>query len=62
MSFYKCGHERRMIAMDSDALSMAAYFVWKDTTGYDGDKTECWDCYNKQRVDSPVTKRKEVSK
>jgi len=49
MSFYKCSHERKLIVMSSNPLSMASYFVWKDTTGFDGDKTECYDCYLKRR-------------
>lgn len=42
---YKCGHERGIVIMDSNILSMTAYFMWKDSTGYDGNKTQCWECY-----------------
>ena len=49
MTFYKCGHNRKMIVIDNRLFSMASYFNWKDTTGFEGDRTECWNCYNKRR-------------
>ena len=48
-TYYKCGDNRRMIVIDSNELSLATYFVWKDTYGFDGDKSMCWDCYLKRR-------------
>lgn len=43
---YACGHECVTVIMDSnDVLSFAAYFDWKETTGFDGDMSECFDCY-----------------
>jgi len=43
---YKCGHKTDgLIIMDSNELSMTAYLIWKDSVGFDGDKTKCWDCY-----------------
>ena len=52
---YKCGHKTDgLIIMDSNELSMTAYLIWKDSVGFDGDKTKCWDCYCKQS--KPITK------
>ena len=48
MAFYKCGHERGLVIMDSNPLSLIEYFNWKDEFGYDGDKSLCWDCYCKK--------------
>lgn len=49
MSFYKCGHNRKVIILDSNPLSYSAYLGWKDDKGFNGDKTKCWDCYCKNR-------------
>lgn len=46
--YYTCGHIAKTIIMDSNHLSMSAYFEWKDTVGFDGDKTQCWNCFCKQ--------------
>jgi len=46
-SFYKCGHNRDMIVLDSSILSMSGYLEWKDSVGYNGDKSMCWECYCK---------------
>jgi hypothetical protein len=52
MSFYKCGHDRGIVILDDDPLCFLAYLEWKDSTGYDGDKTLCWECWcEKQRED-----------
>ena len=48
--FYKCGHGRKVIIMDSNILAMATYLGWKDDTGFDGDCTECWPCYCKRNI------------
>lgn len=48
MTKYKCGHESKMIITDSSPLVISSYLVWKDSTGFDGDKTECFDCYCKR--------------
>lgn len=46
--FYKCGHDRGIVVLDDNELSMVAYFDWKDTVGFDGDKSLCWKCYCKK--------------
>jgi len=44
-SYYKCGHERRLIVIDSNPLSLALYLVWKEDKGFKGDKSQCFDCW-----------------
>ena len=51
MTNYKCGHKSDTIIAKTSSLMFAHYLVWKDSTGFDGDKTECWECYCK-RIDS----------
>jgi len=48
MSFYKCGHGRKPVFMDANVLSYSAYLVWKESTGFEGDKTQCWECFCKE--------------
>jgi len=48
MTKYKCGHEGDTIITNSDPLTMSAYFTWKNSVGFDGDKTECFACYCKR--------------
>ena len=48
MTKYKCGHESEVIIMDSNPLSISAYLNWKDTVGFDGNKSKCFDCYCKE--------------
>jgi 7-cyano-7-deazaguanine synthase in queuosine biosynthesis len=45
--FYKCGHNRQIIILDSNLLSMSSYEIWKDSVGFNGDKSQCWECYCK---------------
>lgn len=47
--YYKCGHDRGIVIMDSSILSFMEYDEWRTSTGFDGDKTECWECYCKRR-------------
>ena len=49
MSFYKCGHNRKPIIMKDSILSYAEYLTWKDGTGFDGNKSECYECYIERR-------------
>lgn len=42
---YACGHEPDTIIMNCTVLSLAAYLDWKDSTGFEGDFTECFSCY-----------------
>lgn len=44
--YYGCGHtHKNVIVTDSNALTMSAYLDWKDSTGFEGDKSKCFDCY-----------------
>ncbi|MBI2135730.1 hypothetical protein HYU06_01525 [Candidatus Woesearchaeota archaeon] len=45
MTLYKCGHNPIVIPTDSNHLTLSAWLGWKDTTGFDGDKTMCWKCW-----------------
>lgn len=44
-SFYKCGHKADPIIMNYDVINYITYLDWLETTGYNGDKTECFSCY-----------------
>lgn len=44
---YKCGHKGETILMNESILGMATYLTWKDSTGFDGDKSQCFECYLK---------------
>jgi len=48
MTKYECGHLSECVVLDSNPLSFAAYLQWKDSVGYDGDKSRCWSCYSKE--------------
>ena len=55
MTEYKCGHKTSgVIIMDSNPLSITAYLEWKDSVGFDGDSSQCFDCWCKE------TKRKQT--
>lgn len=45
---YQCGHNPKVTIMDSNPLSMSAWLDWKDSVGFDGNKTQCWECYCKE--------------
>ena len=42
---YKCGHKSTGLILDDNELSLAAYLVWKDSVGVDGDMSMCFNCY-----------------
>lgn len=48
MSFYKCGHGRDIIFLDDNVLSLIHYETWRETDGFDGDKSKCFPCYLKE--------------
>ena len=48
MTKYKCGHKSDAIIIDNNILSITAYLEWKDSVGYDGDKSQCWECWCKE--------------
>jgi len=45
MTKYKCGHEVDITIMNSNLVVLSAWLYWKDTFGFEGDKSMCWDCY-----------------
>jgi len=47
---YKCGHESEPVFLSGKTimLSYPAYLVWKESTGYEGDKSQCWACFCKE--------------
>jgi len=50
MTKYKCGCETDgIIITDSNPLSYFAYDEWSNTVGVFGDKSICWNCWNKKR-------------
>lgn len=46
---YKCGHNSKPIVMDDCELSLSIYLKWKNTVGFKGDGSKCWECYCKNR-------------
>ena len=48
MNKYKCGHKGELVILDSNVLSLSAYMNWKNTVGFEGDKSMCWECYCKE--------------
>ena len=48
MTKYKCGHEGKPIIIDSNPLSYCAYEEWKDSAGFDGNESQCFDCWCKK--------------
>lgn len=49
---YKCGHKSKPIIMDNNPLSISAYLEWKETAGFEGDKSKCFDCWTKNSLES----------
>lgn len=49
MTKYKCGHTSKAIFMDNNDLSYISYIDWKDSVGFDGDKSLCYSCYCKTK-------------
>lgn len=45
MTNYKCGHESNLIITNSNPLSISAWLEWKETVGFEGDKSECFECW-----------------
>lgn len=50
MTKYKCGHKVDTIIMNESLLGLSIYLTWKDSAGYEGDKSKCFDCYLKKNV------------
>lgn len=63
MTEYKCGHKSETILMNDSVLGLATYLEWKDTCGYDGDKSKCFECYCRDlRKEEMLDKLEEVEK
>ena len=54
---YGCGHKGKPVILDSNELSVSAYLEWKDTVGFSGDKSMCWECWCKK---DKINKDKEL--
>ena len=59
--FYKCGHERDIVIINDNILSFMEYELWRESSGFDGDKSECYKCYIKRR-NKEIKKFKDKSK
>jgi len=42
---YKCGHKGEPVLINSNPMSIASYLEWRDTQGYAGDRSACWNCW-----------------
>lgn len=53
MSDYLCGHNSKPVFLTNNVFSlqscMAEWSVWRITTGFEGDKSECFRCYHKRK-------------
>ena len=47
MTKYKCGHECETIIANTNVDILISWLSWKDSVGFDGDRSKCWDCYCK---------------
>ena len=45
---YNCGHESSVIIMDNNVLSILAWMDWKETDGFEGNKSKCFNCWCKE--------------
>ena len=54
MTKYKCGHKSDTIIMNNSALGIATWLEWKDSVGFEGDKSQCWECFNKSPKEDAV--------
>lgn len=54
---YKCSHSGKLIMLDSNLLSICAWMEWKDSAGFDGDNSLCWDCWNDEMDKEMVVRR-----
>jgi len=44
---YKCGHKGKIVILDDNLLSISAWLEWKDSVGFNGDRSQCFDCFIK---------------
>jgi len=48
---YKCGHKVETVILDNNIMSIIEYEIWKESDGFEGDSSKCWDCYLKDLDD-----------
>lgn len=53
MTKYACGHESDTIIANTSPLMISTWLCWKDSVGFDGDKSKCWDCACKELHKKP---------
>lgn len=46
---YKCGHESKPVITESSLITISAWIEWKDTVGFNGDDSLCWECWCKKQ-------------
>lgn len=44
---YNCKHNPITVILDDNELSISAWLHWVKTKGFQGDNSECWECYCK---------------
>ena len=49
MSFYKCGHNRSPVFLTGNIVGYSLYLIWKESTGFEGDRSQCWKCFCKEQ-------------
>jgi len=50
-------YESKALFISNSAISIAKYIVWKDSVGFDGNKTECFECYCERLNQDEVVRR-----
>jgi len=45
MTMYKCGHESDTVFLEGKKLTMEKFKEWRDTVGYNGNKSLCLKCW-----------------
>ena len=62
MTKYKCGHNSDgIIILDDNELSMVGYLTWVDSVGLNGKRTQCWECFNKNKSKDYTNKQYDMS-
>jgi len=47
MTKYKCGHETDFIITSGDIMAITTWITWKESVGFEGNRSQCWECYCK---------------
>lgn len=55
---YGCGHKGEPVVLDDNEVSAVAYFEWKESAGFEGDKSKCFKCWCKESTVSTGRKGK----